>query len=139
MDVHEMVGVVPSNIDGFEIGWRDTEGEHRFPLADAASSVMFEAGLPVRGFPSHRGPRHFPGLYWSATTGGHVGFESWLERDHAILLDFTPQVTGLLSQPLWLSGRTSGASGSRTLRTTSLGSRTGGVWWWTAGRGGTSL
>lgn len=97
-----MVGVVPSNIDGFEIGWRDTEGEHRFPLADAASSAMFEAGLPVRGFPSHRGQHHFPGLYWSATTGGHVGFESWLERDHAILLDFTPQVTGLLSQPLRL-------------------------------------
>lgn len=43
--------------------------------------------------------------YWSATTGGHVGFESWrawLEREHAMLLDFTPEVTGLLSQPLWL-------------------------------------
>ncbi|WP_265292719.1 TnsA-like heteromeric transposase endonuclease subunit [Streptomyces sp. SHP 1-2] len=62
----------------------------------------FEAGLPVRGFPSYRGQRNFPGLYWSATTGGHVGFESWLERDHAMLLDFTPEVTGLLSQPLWL-------------------------------------
>ncbi|SCF93940.1 hypothetical protein GA0115254_126512 [Streptomyces sp. Ncost-T10-10d] len=31
-----------------------------------------------------------------------MGFESWLERDHAMLLDFTPQVMGLLSQPLWL-------------------------------------
>ncbi|WP_435812950.1 TnsA-like heteromeric transposase endonuclease subunit [Streptomyces rochei] len=56
----------------------------------------------MRGFPSYRGQRHFPGLYWSSTTGGHVGFESWLERDHAMLLDFTPQVTGLLSQPMWL-------------------------------------
>ncbi|WP_329196090.1 TnsA-like heteromeric transposase endonuclease subunit [Streptomyces sp. NBC_01435] len=53
-------------------------------------------------FPSYRGQRNFPGLYWSAATGGHVGFESWLERDQAMLLDFTPEVTGLLSQPLWL-------------------------------------
>lgn len=82
----------------FEIGWRDDEGEHRRPLADVVS-VEFEAGRPVRGFPSYRGQRHFPGLYWSSTTGGHVGFESWLERDHAMLLDFTPQVTGLPSQP----------------------------------------
>lgn len=88
-------------VDQFEVGWRDAEGEHRRPLADVLS-VEFEAGLPVRGFPSYRGQRNFPGLYWSATTGGHVGFESWLERDHAMLLDFTPEVTGLLSQPLWL-------------------------------------
>ena len=24
----------------------------------------------------------------------HVGYESWLERDHAMLLDFDPEVTG---------------------------------------------
>ncbi|MEU2298734.1 MULTISPECIES: TnsA-like heteromeric transposase endonuclease subunit [Streptomyces] len=90
--------------EGFEVGWRDAGGEYRRPLAEAAS-VEFEAGLPVRGFPSYRGQRNFPGLYWAATTGGHVGFESWLERDHAMLLDFTPEVTGLLSQPLWLFWR----------------------------------
>ncbi|MFJ5736829.1 TnsA-like heteromeric transposase endonuclease subunit [Streptomyces microflavus] len=88
-------------MDGFEVGWRDDQGEHRLPLADAVS-VQFEAGRPVRSFPSYRRQRHFPGSYWSSTTGGHVGFESWLERDHAMLVDFTPQVTGLLSQPLWL-------------------------------------
>lgn len=85
--------------EGFEVGGRDAHGEHRCPLAEAAV-VEFEAGLPVRGFPSYRGQRNFPGLSWSATKGGHVGFESWLERDHAMLLDFTPEVTGLLSQPL---------------------------------------
>ncbi|MFI0717141.1 TnsA-like heteromeric transposase endonuclease subunit [Streptomyces inhibens] len=101
MGLGVLEGKKPSQVDGFEIGWRDDEGEHRLPLADAVS-VPFEAGRPVRGFPSYRGQRHFPGLYWSSTTGGHVGFESWLERDHAMLLDFTPQVMGLLSQPLWL-------------------------------------
>lgn len=90
--------------EGFEVSWRDAGGEHRRPLAEA-TTIEFEAGLPVRGFPSYRGQRNFPGLYWSATTGGHVGFESWLERDHAMLLDFTPEVIGLLSQPLWLFWR----------------------------------
>jgi hypothetical protein len=31
-----------------------------------------------------------------------VGFESWLERDHAMLLDFDPEVVGYSSQPFWL-------------------------------------
>ncbi|MET9530858.1 TnsA-like heteromeric transposase endonuclease subunit [Streptomyces sp. NPDC006649] len=101
MGLRGLEGAKPSQVDGFEVSWRDEEGEHRLPLADAVS-VEFETGRPVRGFPSYRGQRHFPGLYWSSTTGRHVGFESWLERDHAMLLDFTPQVTGLLSQPLWL-------------------------------------
>ncbi|MFE6483025.1 TnsA-like heteromeric transposase endonuclease subunit [Streptomyces sp. NPDC057757] len=101
MRLHDQGASAPSHTDGFEVGWRDAGGEHRVPLFEF-SGVEFEAGLPVRGFPSYRGQRHFPGLYWSATTGGHVGFESWLERDHVMLLDFTPEVTGLLSQPFWL-------------------------------------
>jgi len=99
MQLHEKEAPVHTN--GFEFGWRDVRGEHRKALC-AAVSVPIEDGRPVRGFPSYRGQRHFPGLYWSATTGGHVGFESWLERDHVMLLDFTPEVTGLLSQPFWL-------------------------------------
>ena len=48
------------------------------------------------------GPVSYAGFRWSATTGRHVGFESWLERDHAMLLDFDPDVIGLCSQPFWL-------------------------------------
>jgi hypothetical protein len=33
---------------------------------------------------------------------GHVGYESWLERDHLMLLDFDPLVVGVSSQPFWL-------------------------------------
>ncbi|MFJ8307704.1 MULTISPECIES: TnsA-like heteromeric transposase endonuclease subunit [unclassified Streptomyces] len=75
--------------------------ERRLPLARAAR-VRFEDGRPVREFPSYRGQRNYPGLYWSATVGAHVGYESWLERDHAMALDFDPQVSALASQPLWL-------------------------------------
>lgn len=43
-----------------------------------------------------------PGWWWSATTGQHVGFESWLERDVVMMLDFDPGVAGIISQPFWL-------------------------------------
>ncbi|WP_408997121.1 DUF4240 domain-containing protein [Streptomyces europaeiscabiei] len=85
MGLGVLEGTKPSQVDGFEVGRWDDQGEHRLPLADAVS-VPFDGGRPVRSFPSYRGQRHFPGLYWSSTTGGHVGFESRLERDHAILL-----------------------------------------------------
>ncbi|MQS10993.1 TnsA-like heteromeric transposase endonuclease subunit [Streptomyces kaniharaensis] len=92
----------PSRVKGFDVGYVDGDGvERRVPLR-RARAVRFEDGLPVRSFPSYRGQRSYPGLYWSATTGGHVGFESWLERDHAVALDFDPQVIGYASQPMWL-------------------------------------
>nr|WP_246083201.1 TnsA-like heteromeric transposase endonuclease subunit [Nonomuraea diastatica] len=57
------------------------------------------------GFRWAKGGRGFAGWYWPATTGGHVGDESWLERDRLILLDFDPQVVGIASQPFWLHWR----------------------------------
>jgi hypothetical protein len=65
--------------------------------------VRFEDVAPVRSFRWATGQRHFPGWWWSATTGRHIGHESWLERDTAMMLDFDPQVVGFSSQPLWLS------------------------------------
>ncbi|MFE5108710.1 TnsA-like heteromeric transposase endonuclease subunit [Streptomyces sp. NPDC056663] len=62
----------------------------------------FEDVDPVRTFRRSRGERHFPGWYWAATTGQHVGFESWLERDRLLLMDFDPSVVGIGSQPFWL-------------------------------------
>ena len=32
----------------------------------------------------------------------HVGFESWLERDQLMMLDFSPQVRSFSAQPFWL-------------------------------------
>jgi hypothetical protein len=70
--------------------------------------VAFESVAPWRGFPSFRGQSNFPGWWWSATMGRHVGDESWLERDHLMLLDFDPGVAGLSSQPFRLSWETCG-------------------------------
>jgi hypothetical protein len=73
----------------------------REPLA-ACAGGLFEEAAPVRSFHWAKGASHFPGLWWSSTTSGHVGFESWLERDHVMLMDFDPAVTGIASQPFWL-------------------------------------
>ncbi len=87
---------------GFQIAFVDGLGSrHQEPLATGWAG-RFEDGRPVRGFPSRQGQRNFPGLWWSATTGEHVGFESWLEREHAMLLDFDPAVVAFSSQPFWL-------------------------------------
>ena len=56
----------------------------------------------MRAFPSYQGQRNFPGLWWAATMGCHVGFESWLERDQVMMLDFDPDVVAFSAQPFWL-------------------------------------
>ncbi len=66
-------------------------------------STPFERAAPVRSFPSFRGQASFPGLYYAATVDAHVGFESWLERDVAMMLDFDPEVVAFSSQPFWLT------------------------------------
>lgn len=79
----------------------EVSGVRREPLTECVATG-FEVAPAVRSFPSYRGQRNWPGLWWSATMGGHVGYESWLERDHAMLLDFDCEVTAFASQPFWL-------------------------------------
>lgn len=86
---------------GFELGFVDGGVERRVLLA-ACAEVRFEDGMPVRQFRWSRGLGHFPGWWWAATTGRHVGYESWLERDHVRALDFDLEITGIVSQPFWL-------------------------------------
>lgn len=65
-------------------------------------NTPFEFARPVRAFPAVKGRFSFAGLWWSATMGRHVGYESWVERDVAMMLDFDPQVVAFSSQPFWL-------------------------------------
>lgn len=71
-------------------------------MLTACVTQRFENALPVRAFQWAKGASHFPGSWWSSTTGDHVGFESWLERDHVMMMDFDPDITGIASQPFWL-------------------------------------
>jgi hypothetical protein len=71
----------------------------------SCGGVRFEEALPVRPFRFEKGLRSFAGWWYFATTGAHVGFESWLERDHLMLMDFDPAVRAVSSRPFWLRWR----------------------------------
>ncbi|GAA0445167.1 TnsA-like heteromeric transposase endonuclease subunit [Acrocarpospora corrugata] len=86
----------------FEFAYVTADGtEVRRELGEAWAAPL-ETGRPVRKFRPYKGQRHLPGEWWSATDGRLVGFESWLERDHVMLLDFDASVVGIASQPFWL-------------------------------------
>jgi hypothetical protein len=94
-------GAASTRAGEFEVGFVTEASEQRLSLTEAWS-VPFESCRPVRRFPSYKGQRHYVGQWWTATTGTLVGFESWLERDRLMLLDFDPDTVGLASQPFWL-------------------------------------
>jgi hypothetical protein len=96
------IGEREAGVTRFELGFVDGGGvEQRAALA-ASAHVRFEDTPPVRRFRWSRRSGHFPGWWWSASTDGHVGYESWLERDHVMLMDFDPEITAFASQPFWL-------------------------------------
>lgn len=86
--------------EGAELEFAGAGGGRR-PLA-ACAGVRFEDVPPVRAFRWSRDQEHFPGWWWLAVSGRHVGYESWLERDRLMLLDFDPAVAAVSSQPFWL-------------------------------------
>jgi hypothetical protein len=54
------------------------------PLCQVTSGQVV-SGAPWRTARSARGQVHYPGFYWSATTGGHVIYESRLELARLLL------------------------------------------------------
>jgi hypothetical protein len=85
-------------VSGFELRYLESgDGgpAERQALLTACWNARFEDVSPVRDFPSSKGQRNFPGLYFAACTGRHVGYESWLERSHdaARLLPAVPRTT----------------------------------------------
>lgn len=81
-----------------------TVREHaRAPLstqgAAGASSLKFEDFAPVRSTTAYKGQRNFSGEWWCSTNHRMVPYESWLERDHLVRMDFAPTVVGVASQP----------------------------------------
>jgi hypothetical protein len=104
-----MAGAVPAPeppfdgaASGVEVEFAAPDGVRQRQSLSTCWNVALERVAPVRGFSSFRGQRNRPGLWWFATTGEHVGHESWLERDRLMALDADPGVTGVAAQPMWL-------------------------------------
>ncbi|MFJ9364434.1 TnsA-like heteromeric transposase endonuclease subunit [Nocardia sp. NPDC101769] len=91
-----------ASADLVELDFVDAVGAGQRLRLSSCAGVRFEDTRPVRRFRWSRGLGHFPGWWWTATTGLHVGYESWLERDHLRALDFDREVVGVASQPFWL-------------------------------------
>lgn len=72
-------------------------------LADMDSAEVLR-GIAVRTPPSYVSQRHYPGDFWSATTGRTHVYESLLELDRLWLADFDAHTTALLTQPFRVTG-----------------------------------
>lgn len=79
------------------------DGAARREPLEACAAVRFEEAPAVRSFRFAKGMTSFAGWWWFAASGEHVGYESWVERDHVMLMDFDPAVVAVASQPFWLS------------------------------------
>ena len=102
---------VAIDVTDFEVEFVDTSGcRCRAPLS-ASWPARFEDVGPVRGFRWSKGQCHWPGWWWSATSGRHVGYESWLERDHVMLLDFDRDVVVSPRSRFGCTGATSASAG----------------------------
>ena len=96
---------------GVQVVFLDEAGVKQSGALEVLWRTGFERVSPVRSFGSFRGQRSFQGSWWFVTTGEHVGFESWVERDAVMLLDFDPDVVAVSLQPFCL--RWAGQPGAR--------------------------
>jgi len=90
------------------LAYRDAAGrDQTLPLDRVHNQDLALAG-PWRTFRWHRGQPHYSGMYWSATMGAHVVYESRLELARLLLADFDRAVVTIVAQPFQLSARIDG-------------------------------
>ena len=91
-----------------EVSLRMADGsEVRRLLRDVRARQVVTA-VPWRAARSARGQSHYPGFYWSETTGSHVVYESRLELARLLAADFDPAVTAIAAQPFLLRAHAGG-------------------------------
>jgi hypothetical protein len=83
------------------------EGVREVPVAQFGPGDLVGAD-PWRTFRWRRGQKHFSGLYWCATTGTHVAYESRLELARLLIADFDPTVESVYAQPFQLVAEVEG-------------------------------
>jgi len=95
---------LPANLsDQVRIALIDRSGQLLLrDLKDDLDAEVLVAARASRRFPGYRGKRNYNGSYWSRTTRTLIGFESLLEREAIMLLDFDPTVAVIVAQPFAL-------------------------------------
>jgi hypothetical protein len=91
-----------------EVSLRMADGSEVRRLLRDVRARQVAAAVPWRAARSARGQSHYPGFYWSETTGSHVVYESRLELARLLLADFDPAVTAIAAQPFLLRAHAGG-------------------------------
>lgn len=91
-----------------EVRYVDVDGEVVTTSLRQLDLQRASTALPVRRLKSHARQRHYSGRFWSATTVGHIPYESRLELDRLWLADFDPNVRWIAAQPMWFVGSDEG-------------------------------
>ncbi|MFG2525619.1 TnsA-like heteromeric transposase endonuclease subunit [Streptomyces sp. NPDC048527] len=90
-----------------EVGFVDAAGAVRLGSLAHYWGEPFEHASPARKYTAFKGQKNFTGEYWAAASRSLVGYESWVERDAVMALDFNPAVVAMASQPFrlaWMDG-----------------------------------
>lgn len=90
------------------VSFRDAVGRESEAGLTLVSAEVLAAGRPWRVFRWRQGQAHYSGWYWSATTGGHVVYESRLELARLLLADFDPEVAMVAAQPFLVTAPSGG-------------------------------
>jgi hypothetical protein len=93
---------------GSTVSFRDDSGRESTTDLGSVNPGDLAAASPWRVFRWRRGQAHYSGWYWSATTGGHVVYESRLELARLLLADFDPRVVAIAAQPFCVTAEVEG-------------------------------
>jgi hypothetical protein len=85
----------------FEACIRTSEGETRRELAEVPLDLLRRCS-PIRRPAVYRRQDHMPGRWFSTTARRFLDYESLLERDWMLMMDFDREVEGICEQPLRL-------------------------------------
>ena len=95
---------LPTRTTPVLLHYRDAQGRWQFATPDVAGRVRFEDATPAREIARYQDQENTPGLYWSATDGRHLEYESYLESQWMTMLDFDPDVVAMSAQPFRIQG-----------------------------------
>ena len=90
---------------GFDLSYLESDGSGLAEVCRPLTvcwSTRFEDVAPAREFPFLCRPAQLP-WFGVSRMGVLVGFESWLERDQVMMLDYSPQVRAFSARPFWLT------------------------------------
>jgi hypothetical protein len=103
-----MKAAVVNQEDFAEASYRNSDHEVVTTAWSDLDAGAVAAGVPWRTFPWYLGQESYSGVYWCATVGSLVGYESRLELSHLMMADFDRSVKRIASQPFQLRHCTNG-------------------------------